>query len=1094
MRSLTLAALLAATSYISATFAGEGATRVALVSAGGRDAAADVLILAESRLGKVPAVTLLDRREVERVLQEQKFSLSGLGDSSQAITAGIILRVDVFAVLETSPQEKTALGLVAFDALSGVRLQDVTLSERDAEDTAQKIADAVEAACAKRNRRPNTLQTICLLSVRNADLPRAMDSRCQAFAALLERSLTRSDGLAVLERNRLKHVNKDRSLPTAVQAGDLAASVLIIDLEVGHGQEGKGLRATAFLNDSAGKRLLESHAAVPNEDIQALASSLLTELLKSLKATAMPATGNRAAEARRFHHESRVLEERQDVGAALAAAESAYALEPASCVCAGQLAKTLLDSARALQHPRQADMQPKWKPTAAQWTEAYELALRALSLREENRRRENTEPFKYDLESRIFLGMVHLRVDQGLNEFCSPIRQAQIHGQVEANPAMFRFLETYRQYIIPLLMKGASECKICKHRLNKFLVTWGNFTFRGLDAAPDTHEYVNDLVLVSDRFLESWNKLGFYQLDADWNPWRFNRALCFCIPDREPVRSQLSLQDRTKLTALFESMRRHPVVLVQEYGMWGQIWLAEWCGGPSPSFDEFKKFVHKSIEQSGESADRERRFHYVAIEDAITHLKLDDSQRRHERIELLRYMLDRNEMVGNLENGDNVSTIVRDGLDALSIGSPEKIEWIGRVEAVLDGNIRLVMCAGNEKFVPRMKYYLESRRRQVESHFPDRVRPACPPPWKEVHTLIPRQIFNNREGALVAPVVHGDNLLVTAVHGQKQDWESEAFCVPLNPVGTPRSLGKVRARIHDSMWPWELGAACAGNGFYFVCAGDDITCVGYTSASAINHGIIAFPLAEGEIRKIETKELPSDRVQTMAWLDGRLYVAMEGGYIVRCDLHGGPCEVLASSRRKQHLSPFDDGLVFSVPCLIADPKRHRLLCAISIPSLVSYIDDRRWTANGLWQYDPIKGSFQQLVQINPFSKPIMGGSDINNDSFLLWCHDVAIRMDLKTDKADLVFANFGGYEILPGVKTDAAPYKKLPVAGGSYAEVGGWLWNTGGNFVRVSKEGTVEQLPPLDAEKSGTSYKYLRTTADGSRLIVGNHSAFWLLN
>ena len=543
-------------------------------------------------------------------------------------------------------------------------------------------------------------------------------------------------------------------------------------------------------------------------------------------------------------------------------------------------------------------------------------------------------------------------------------------------------------------------------------------------------------------------------------------------------------------------MRRHPVVLVQEYGMLGQVWLAQWCGGPGLSLDEFKKVVRKNIEQSGDLADLERRFHYVVLEDAVAHLKLDDARRRRERIELLQYMLDRKEIVGNLANGDDVSTIVRDGLDALWDSFPEKkqIEWIRRVEAVLDGKARLVIGSSEEDFVLRMRYYLEDRRRQIERHLPESARSAPPPPWKQVQTLIRYPNFSG-SGGMVAPLVHDDSLLVVAVRGGERDGESEAFRVPLNPVGTPRSLGKVRACVHDALWSWELGPACAGGGYYFVCAGDDGHGEHAYSVLAVNHGIIAFPLAGGEIRRIETKGLPSDHVQTMAELDGKLYMALEGGYLVRCDLHGGPCDVLASSRRKQHLSPFDDGSVFSVPYLAADPKRRRLLCFINIPSRTDYIGARRWTKNGLWQYDLVKGSFRQILQINPFSDGgIVGGSEIHDDQFLLWHHNWALRVDLKTDKANMVFANSSRCEILPGLKTGAAPYKNLPDSWGPYAEADGWLWSIWDPFARLSKDGKVEVLPSPDPKgRNEGRFQYLRTPADSSRLIVGDHTAMWLL-
>jgi hypothetical protein len=304
VKRLTLAMALLLLGCLPAALAKDAAARVALVSAGGGETGKDVLMLAESRLSGEPAVTLLDRREVLRVLQEQKLTISGLGGSQQAIAVGKILRVEAFAVLEMAPGEKQPLGLVVFDADTGVRLQDVALPERGVEETAQKVADAVTAACAKRSRGADGLRTVCLLSVRNADLPRAMDARCQAVAAMLERSLARSDDFAVLERKRLAHVNMERTLSAAAPTGKLAASLLTIDLEIGRGTDGKGLRGIALVNDATGKRLAEARATAPDGDISSLSLGLLQELCKALRAVHVPAAGDPAAEARLFFHEA----------------------------------------------------------------------------------------------------------------------------------------------------------------------------------------------------------------------------------------------------------------------------------------------------------------------------------------------------------------------------------------------------------------------------------------------------------------------------------------------------------------------------------------------------------------------------------------------------------------------------------------------------------------------------------------------------------------------------------------------------------------------------------------------------------------------
>ena len=99
-------------------------TRVALVSTDGKDVIRNVLDLAEAELGSEAKIELLERRQIERVLREQKLSLSGLVEANQIVAAGKLLSVDLFAVVETAAGGKEVLGLIVFQAQTGVRLWD----------------------------------------------------------------------------------------------------------------------------------------------------------------------------------------------------------------------------------------------------------------------------------------------------------------------------------------------------------------------------------------------------------------------------------------------------------------------------------------------------------------------------------------------------------------------------------------------------------------------------------------------------------------------------------------------------------------------------------------------------------------------------------------------------------------------------------------------------------------------------------------------------------------------------------------------------------------------------------------------------------
>lgn len=90
-------------------------------------------------------------------------------------------------------------------------------------------------------------------------------------------------------------------------------------------------------------------------------------------------------------------------------------------------------------------------------------------------------------------------------------------------------------------------------------------------------------------------------------------------------------------------------------------------------------------------------------------------------------------------------------------------------------------------------------------------------------------------------------------------------------------------------------------------------------------GIVVFPLKKGLPRRIGLDDgLPSNKVTSVAALDGKIYAGVGEGYLISYDLESRRGDVLASSRRKQKLSPFDDQKPFRVPCLLADPIRQRV--------------------------------------------------------------------------------------------------------------------------------------------------------------------------
>jgi len=64
--------------------------------------------------------------------------------------------------------------------------------------------------------------------------------------------------------------------------------------------------------------------------------------------------------------------------------------------------------------------------------------------------------------------------------------------------------------------------------------------------------------------------------------------------------------------------------------------------------------------------------------------------------------------------------------------------------------------------------------------------------------------------------------------------------------------------------------------------------------------------------------------------------------------------VLASNVRRDRKSPLDDGTAFTIRGLIPDPPRHRLIVVVQR-------FEPKQEVNGIWEYQPARGQWKQLV-------------------------------------------------------------------------------------------------------------------------------------
>ncbi|MDR0327168.1 MAG: hypothetical protein LBI05_02605 [Planctomycetaceae bacterium] len=288
-----------------------GAAKLAIVPSGELKPG-ELLALTEAKLFELKEIELLERTEIDKVFAEQK--LAGLFGASDALQFGLILKADMFAVLETT-------SIVVFDAHTGLRFADETLPEK-LDDAATMVHEAVKTAVEKRQKLTDgNLVTLGVLEVRNIDLPISRDAWCRAVAGMLERSLLHRGG-AVLERSRLQFVNKERNLPGDA-TNELLASVKLIDLNFTRNEKENTFTMTAKIGDET--LTVEGAFDQPLDAVHQLADKLLDGKAGGRNVT----EAAREAEAARFAAEALFLD---NFGTGLSKVmekiEAAVALDP----------------------------------------------------------------------------------------------------------------------------------------------------------------------------------------------------------------------------------------------------------------------------------------------------------------------------------------------------------------------------------------------------------------------------------------------------------------------------------------------------------------------------------------------------------------------------------------------------------------------------------------------------------------------------------------------------------------------------------------------------------------------------------------------
>ena len=186
---------------------------------------AQLVDLLQAELSELKELALLERREIDKIMQERKLAELSWENLSKEFP-----HTDVLVVLSENNKGKVGR-VLAFNAKNGARLMDMNWHDNPYEHVIE-MSGEVKSAAAKQ-----TMDGVRYLAWAETRFVNVMDSlkgKCNAWRQLFEQNLLRQETIQLLERERLDIVLSERRLTE--QAYALNSSGHLIGLEF----EGRG--------------------------------------------------------------------------------------------------------------------------------------------------------------------------------------------------------------------------------------------------------------------------------------------------------------------------------------------------------------------------------------------------------------------------------------------------------------------------------------------------------------------------------------------------------------------------------------------------------------------------------------------------------------------------------------------------------------------------------------------------------------------------------------------------------------------------------------------------------------------------------------
>ena len=1045
--------------------------RVALVALERGEIAQGVVDLATAKLSAEPAIDLLEREEIDRLFAEQERARALAGDESLALRAGQLLAADVLGVVEFDAAAADALGLVVFDARTGARLWDATLPAGLGE-AVEMIASGVRRALLKRESPGQAGGTVCVLTIRNENLPEENGPALEGIGRLVERKLTSSERLSVLERRRLGVLNEERE--TTGQIAALPGAMTLAELSFRRGAESAGVEAAIRLTDAAGAVLREQRFPARNVDAW-MASEMSAWVCDALSGGCISPQAAPEREAAHFLRESIFWfgYYPAHVDKALRAAEAAHALDPAGAAIREQLVATLLQS----QVP---------------WELRLRYLRRAIDLQDGLLR----EGYYREVDPNRLIGATgaHCRYEchmwQALKQ---AVTAAKDYPDFRA--ALAEVCRRHRATMREINRQRLATVRSAQ-TFNRYL-QWFNFYISKTHEiwALSGREWTDDTLELYAPILKLARQHALYgSRDFEVNRVFLRLTTKTRQFDREAEAAslwRLEEPELRRLAELYGTMAEHPNPLIAIYGRLG-LFMNQWRLGEfgeadfQARFAEVRDFGLAAIDRArGDGLTPAfRAMLYQATLDAIDSLP-DVRMRQAERQALFDFMIDQREFAHVVEEPATNPVI---GPFAVYAGIGDSLPYaLTQGGATVDRATRIAnMRRALETLADPETTILRGAREVSQSSLQARLvelgeipAESESRPWAEARPLLEQKDVDNCRAFSRAFCRDGKAYLAVL---QEESAGSEIALLSIELAsGRIERAGSVRLDepLRSPLAGRHLGVAVLGDRHFYV-----------GTATA---GIFEFPLAGGPGRRFSSADgLPSDHVQSLAVAGQRLFAGLgerwQATYFVEIDLASGAVALRGSSLRRTVESPVDNASPQPLfGDMHVDRERNRLYFLLHESPVVLPCEFR-----GLWSLDLETGEYVQRAR---FTRNFYRLSAQSDGTLYVMDDSTIVRYDSTDDSVQLVYTVRQDPPVGPGLALGSAEVKERYWMIAPFAFEDGTIWS-GRPFSRVHvRERRHETLPPPDPRLSRAtgSWHSLDYLPDPHALLASKVDAVWLL-